>query len=122
MANNNVVTRDVAEKFVEFAKSVDYTTILDKLPEFNLQNKTKYALNTMLVAIGEHICPVESPKTKEDYKSYYALRYHVLREPFNQQKGTEKDDYEPISDHFMAVNEAGEVVGAVKLYEKSPRP
>ena len=65
MAKNNVVTRDVAEKFVEFAESADYTAILTKLPEFNRQNKTKYALNTMLVAINEHICPVELPEADE---------------------------------------------------------
>jgi len=69
MAKNNVVTRDVAEKFVEFAESADYTAILTKLPEFNKQNRTKYALNTMLVAISEHICPVQLPdegEPKED--------------------------------------------------------
>jgi len=64
---------------------------------------------------------IKSPKTREEFKAYYALRYHVLREPFNQQKGTEKDDYEPISQHFMAVDrKSGELVGAVKLFEKEP--
>lgn len=64
---------------------------------------------------------VRTPKTKEDFKAYYALRYHVLREPFNQQRGTEKDDFEPISQHFMAVDdETGEIVGVVKLFEKEP--
>jgi GNAT superfamily N-acetyltransferase len=56
-----------------------------------------------------------TPSSREQFKAYYALRYRVLREPGGHPKGTEKDDYEPISDHFMAVNEAGEVVGAVKL-------
>ena len=63
---------------------------------------------------------ITSPTTKEQFKAYYALRYKVLSEPGGHPKGTEKDDYEPISEHFMAVNEGGEVVGAVKLYEKSP--
>ncbi len=63
---------------------------------------------------------IVTPTTKEQFKAYYALRYKVLREPGGHPKGTEKDDYEPISDHYMAVNEAGEVVGAAKLYEKTP--
>jgi len=63
---------------------------------------------------------ITSPTTKAHFKAYYALRYKVLREPGGHPKGTEKDDYEPISDHFMAVDETGEVVGAVKLYEKAP--
>ncbi len=61
-----------------------------------------------------------TPTSKEQFKAYYALRYKVLREPGGHPKGTEKDDYEPISDHFMAVDEStGEVVGAIKLCEKS---
>lgn len=62
---------------------------------------------------------IKSPATREEFKAYYALRYRVLREPWGHPKGTEKDDYEPISEHFMAINEKGEVVGVAKLYEKS---
>jgi N-acetylglutamate synthase-like GNAT family acetyltransferase len=62
---------------------------------------------------------IKTPKTREEFKAYYAVRYKVLREPWGHPKGTEKDDYEPISEHFMAVNEKGEVVGVAKLYEKS---
>jgi N-acetylglutamate synthase-like GNAT family acetyltransferase len=61
------------------------------------------------------------PHTREEFKEYYDLRYKVLREPWGLAKGTEKDDYEPISRHFMAVNEeTHKVVGGVKLYEKEP--
>jgi N-acetylglutamate synthase-like GNAT family acetyltransferase len=61
---------------------------------------------------------IKTPTTHDDFKAYYALRYKVLSEPWGFPKGTEKDDYEPISEHFMAVNEKGEVVGVVKMYEK----
>jgi predicted N-acetyltransferase YhbS len=64
---------------------------------------------------------ITSPKTREEFKAYYDLRYKVLREPWGMQRGTEKDDFEPISDHYMAVDEkTGEIVGAVKLFEKEP--
>ncbi len=64
---------------------------------------------------------IRTPKTKEDFKAYYALRYHVLREPLGQPHGSEKDDYEPISEHYMAVDDnTGQIVGAVKLFEKEP--
>ena len=62
---------------------------------------------------------ITTPTTKEHFKAYYALRYRVLSEPAGHPKGTEKDDYEPISEHFMAVNEHGLLVGAAKLFEKS---
>jgi N-acetylglutamate synthase-like GNAT family acetyltransferase len=64
---------------------------------------------------------IKTPKTREEFKAYYALRYKVLREPWGHPKGTEKDDYEPISEHFMAVDEkTGELLGVVKLDEKAP--
>jgi len=64
---------------------------------------------------------ITSPKTREEFKAYYDLRYKVLREPWGLQRGTEKDDFEPISEHFMAVDEtSGEILGVVKLLEKDP--
>ena len=62
---------------------------------------------------------ITSPHTKEEFKAYYSLRYKVLREPLGQPHGTEKDDYEPISQHYMAVDsDTNEVVGTIKLFEK----
>jgi GNAT superfamily N-acetyltransferase len=62
-----------------------------------------------------------APQTREEYKEYYDLRYKVLREPWGMQKGTEKDDFEPISRHFMAIDDVKhKVVGAIKIYEREP--
>jgi predicted N-acetyltransferase YhbS len=64
---------------------------------------------------------IKHPTTKEDFKAYYALRYHVERESSGQAKGTEKDDFEPLGIHFMAVDNQNEtVVGVVRLLEKEP--
>jgi N-acetylglutamate synthase-like GNAT family acetyltransferase len=63
---------------------------------------------------------IKIPKTREDFKAYYELRYKVLRAPWGQPKDTEKDDYEPISQHFMAIDDTnGKVVGVIKMFEKS---
>jgi GNAT superfamily N-acetyltransferase len=65
---------------------------------------------------------IVSPHTHEDFKTYYDLRYKVLREPWGLQRGTEKDDFEPISSHFMAIDDTnGQVVGVIKLMEKEPK-
>lgn len=62
---------------------------------------------------------IKVPQTRDDFKAYYDLRYRVLRAPWGQPKDTEKDDYEPISQHFMAVDdEKGKVVGTIKMFEK----
>jgi N-acetylglutamate synthase-like GNAT family acetyltransferase len=63
---------------------------------------------------------IVSPRTREEFKAYYDLRYKVLRQPWGQVRDTEKDDYEPISQHFMAVDEdSGDIIGVVKVFEKS---
>jgi len=63
---------------------------------------------------------IKTPKTREEFKAYYELRYRVLRAPWGQPKDTEKDDFEPISEHFMAIDEAsGKIIGVVKVFEKS---
>ncbi len=65
---------------------------------------------------------IRSPHTREDFKAYYDLRYRVLREPWGLPRGTEKDDYEPISQHFMAVDtETGEILGVVKTVREKNR-
>jgi N-acetylglutamate synthase-like GNAT family acetyltransferase len=62
---------------------------------------------------------IRTPKTRDDFKAYYDLRYKVLREPWGLPKGTEKDDYEPIAFHYMAVDtKTGEVVGCARLFER----
>ena len=64
---------------------------------------------------------ITQPHTRDDFKAYYDLRYKVLREPWGLAKGTEKDDYEPISQHYMAVDDqTSELVGCAKLFEKEP--
>jgi len=64
---------------------------------------------------------IVSPRSHDEFKAYYALRFKVLREPWGLQKGTEKDDFEPISSHFMAIDDqTGQIVGVIKLMEKEP--
>ncbi len=64
---------------------------------------------------------IRNPKTRDEFRAYYELRYRILRKPWGQVRDTEKDDYEPISQHFMAVDdETGEIVGVVKVFEKEP--
>jgi hypothetical protein len=63
---------------------------------------------------------IKVPQTRDDFKAYYELRYKVLRAPWGQPKDTEKDDYEPISQHFMAIDDVnGKVVGVIKMFEKT---
>jgi len=45
------------------------------------------------------------PKTYDELKKYYNLRYEVLRKPWFQPKGSERDDKEETSFHRMIIDE-----------------
>ncbi|MEK6878334.1 MAG: GNAT family N-acetyltransferase [Nanoarchaeota archaeon] len=44
---------------------------------------------------------VRSPSSKKEFEEYYDLRFRILREPWNQARGSEKDDLEEQSIHLM---------------------
>jgi predicted GNAT family N-acyltransferase len=54
------------------------------------------------------------PQTKEQFEAYYLLRYEVLRKPWGQIPGSEKDDQENECIHIMAVSN-NECVGVCRL-------
>lgn len=63
---------------------------------------------------------ITEPQTPEEFENYYLLRWEVLRKPWNQPRGTEKDEQEDSSLHAMALNESGECVGVARLQQNSP--
>lgn len=60
------------------------------------------------------------PVSQEDFENYYLLRWEVLRKPWNQPRGTEKDEHENTSIHVMAIDDAGECIGVSRLQFNSP--
>jgi predicted GNAT family N-acyltransferase len=61
---------------------------------------------------------IKSPQTDSDWKAYYALRFNVLREPWNQPHGSEVLDDEDQAIHAIAV--AGEeVLGVARMHESA---
>jgi hypothetical protein len=44
---------------------------------------------------------IYEPKTQADFERYYDLRWRILRAPWNQPRGSEKDDLEDRSIHVM---------------------
>ena len=56
------------------------------------------------------------PKSPEEFKRYYNLRYEVLRKPWNQPQGSEKDVREETSIHRMIVDKkTGKVLAVGRL-------
>jgi thioesterase domain-containing protein len=59
---------------------------------------------------------LSSPSTDAQWQAYYNLRYQVLRAPWGQPLGSERDELEAESCHQMVLAATGEVVAVVRLH------
>ncbi len=48
---------------------------------------------------------IRRPETKQEFDKYYDLRWRILRKPWNQPKGSEKDEMDQTSIHIMAIKD-----------------
>ena len=63
---------------------------------------------------------VRKPRTKEEYQKYYDLRWRILRKPWQQPRGSEKDNLEGQSIHLMAC-EKGKLLGVGRVHFNSSK-
>jgi N-acetylglutamate synthase-like GNAT family acetyltransferase len=63
---------------------------------------------------------IKAPQTDSEWKAYYALRFNVLREPWNQPLGSEVLADEDQAIHAIAV-ENGEVLGVARMHETAEK-
>jgi N-acetylglutamate synthase-like GNAT family acetyltransferase len=59
---------------------------------------------------------LKSPQTENEWREYYRLRWEVLRKPWSQPIGSEKDEHEVQSYHLM-VTFHGEVIGVGRIHQ-----
>ena len=65
---------------------------------------------------GGNSVKIIEPATSEEFKKYYNLRYEVLRKPWLQPKGSERDEEEETSLHRMIIDEPnGKAVAVGRL-------
>ncbi len=62
---------------------------------------------------------VREPRSDAEFEQYYALRWKVLREPWDQPRDSEKDEYEAGAVHLMAWGD-GTLVGVGRLHFNTP--
>ena len=64
--------------------------------------------------------PIE-PTSDSDWAAYYNLRWRVLREPWQQPLGSERDESDPSAFHLMLKTSSGEIAGVGRLHFNTPR-
>src|SRR5690242_9130916 len=60
-----------------------------------------------------------SPRSPGDWEKYYDLRWRVLRAPWNQPRGSEKDELEEQSEHLMILGPGAEALAIGRLHFNS---
>ena len=63
---------------------------------------------------------VASPRTPKEFEEYYDLRWRILRAPWQQPRGSEKDDWEHLADHVSARDPGGRLLGVAVSEETHP--
>lgn len=60
------------------------------------------------------------PQSSADFEQYFDLRWRVLREPWNQPRGSERDDREEESIHLMIRSDAGDALAVGRVHLNTP--
>ena len=63
---------------------------------------------------------ITSPLSKDEFQKYYQTRWEILRQPWGQIQGTERDDSDIPSIHRMLVTESKQVIAVARLHFNSP--
>lgn len=56
------------------------------------------------------------PRSEEEWNNYYHLRWKLLRQPWNQPEGSERDDLDQSSVHLLVCDTDGIAVGVGRLH------
>lgn len=64
---------------------------------------------------------IRAPQGPDELACYYACRWRLLRAPWNQPVGSERDAYEDQAVHRMACDPCGRVVAVARLHWPGPK-
>ena len=59
---------------------------------------------------------IGQPETQQELEEYFDLRWRILRAPWQQPRGSEKDEYDELADHITVRNEQGTLLGVGRLH------
>ena len=59
---------------------------------------------------------IRTPETESEREAYYAFRWKILREPWNQPPSSEKDELEGEAFHLAAWDDDGRIMGVGRLH------
>jgi ribosomal protein S18 acetylase RimI-like enzyme len=63
---------------------------------------------------------VRRPESEQEWAAYFDLRWQVLRAPWNQPRGAERDPIEDTSEHALICDEEGRALAVGRLHFNAP--
>jgi len=59
---------------------------------------------------------IRLPETSEEWDAYYLCRWELLRKPWDQPPGSERDEHDADGYHVMAVDDQDNVIGVGRIH------
>jgi predicted GNAT family N-acyltransferase len=59
---------------------------------------------------------IAKPETPEQFDEYFNLRWRILRAPWDQPRGSEKDEFDEAADHVTVRDPDGRLLGIGRLH------
>ncbi|MFM7176559.1 MAG: citrulline utilization hydrolase CtlX [Bacteroidota bacterium] len=102
----------------QISKLEHYATLLPcSIP--NIEKHGGGSVRCMLAEVflpqAKQLTSVELAKSQNELDACFQLRYEILRKPWSQPVGSERDELEGNSWHFMARNAQGSTIGTARL-------
>jgi N-acetylglutamate synthase-like GNAT family acetyltransferase len=63
---------------------------------------------------------VARPQTPAEFEDYFDLRWRILRAPWHQPRGSEKDEFEETAEHISIITTEGRTIGVGRLHTLKP--
>jgi N-acetylglutamate synthase-like GNAT family acetyltransferase len=63
---------------------------------------------------------VRAPQSADEFERYFDLRWQVLRGPWGQPRGSERDELEDVAEHALIVDDDGRPLAVGRLHFNSP--
>lgn len=69
------------------------------------------------IRLSSNAFRIRAPETPQDWADYYTLRWRILRAPWGQPPGSERDQFEDSGIHRMVCDTAGRVVAVGRMHD-----
>ena len=68
----------------------------------------------------EELLILQSPRSPSEWDTYFDLRWRILRQPWGQPRGSERDSEDDSAFHLLLMDAAGKALACGRLHLTAP--